>query len=199
MGTFTKQSSGVQCVFSSGCKRTKSFACEMLWCGNAVCRVSTPATAAERLETNLFGSKVLGLAMESSSQWAAGSGSGATCSLDLVSAMLASLVWAIASGPPVAGFQEIRCRLEAREIHAPTQPCEDGLRRRDQGGGFSASRRLHAGPDHSPAPASRRCDGHSRAAMRSIPHTPCVSRYGWRPQPLQDRARRPARLWLDVS
>src|SRR6516225_10885774 len=118
----------------------------MVWCGSAVCRVSTLATAAERLETNLLRSDVLRLAMGSSSPSAAGSGSGATCSLDLVSAMLASLVWAIASGPPLAGLQEIRCRLEAREIHAPTQPCEDGLRRRAQCGGFSASRRLHAGP-----------------------------------------------------
>jgi hypothetical protein len=61
MGTFTKQSSGVQCVSSSGCKRTKSFACEILWCGNAGCRVSTLATAAERLETNLLRSKSAGL------------------------------------------------------------------------------------------------------------------------------------------
>src|SRR6516225_92375 len=115
----------------------------MVWCGSAVSRVSTLATAAERLETNLFRSNALGLAMENSSP-SAGSGSGATCSLDSASAMLASLVWAIASDPPVAGFQEIRCRLEAREIQAPPKPCEARLRRRAQCGGFSASRRLHA-------------------------------------------------------
>src|SRR5262249_32536364 len=63
-GTFAKHNSEDPLGGSAGCNLTKSLACAMLWCGNAVNSVSTFARAAACLDLNLSKLNVLGLAID---------------------------------------------------------------------------------------------------------------------------------------